>query len=68
MAELKVQLFLNVKRGDKEYSFVCENGSDLGESYSAYCEIGKWFVERITEAEKSKEPKEEVKEKKEAKK
>jgi len=60
MADLIINVNLKVRKNDKDYIFSCENGADLGEAYSAYCEIGQWFIEKITEAEKAKKPKEET--------
>ena len=64
MADLEIKVSVKVKKNEKQYEFICENGSDLGEAYSAYCEIGQWFLERITESEKAKRPKEEPEEEK----
>lgn len=65
MAEIKSLITIIVKKQDKEFVFSCENGSDLGTAYSAYCEMGQWFVEKITEAENQKQPIVENEEKKE---
>lgn len=65
MAEIRSIVQVVVRRDEKEFIFSCENGADLGLAYSAYCEMGQWFIERITEAEKQKQPIVENEEKKE---
>lgn len=53
--------YLNVKKQDKIYSFVCDHNSPLGEVYDAWQEIGQFLIHKINEAHalKCKEQKKE---------
>lgn len=57
MAEYKAKAVVEVKKGDRIYSFHCENNSPLGEIYDAMSEMRAAIVHSINESEKNDPPK-----------
>lgn len=49
---LKTKSSLEVKIGEKMYSFQCESDSPLGACFDAICQMHSFIIEKINESKK----------------
>lgn len=52
---IKSKSILEIKAGERIYSFFCESDSPLGEIHDVLCKMKAFVIEKIVEAEKKQE-------------